>query len=470
MEQIGRHKTKYTSPHTSTWSANQTTDARVPPDAYWKYTQRNNQDTTDKSTRRHQSPMPEPPMSYYSSANSYKTFKHNAYPCSTHPKHSSALHTEVPQRYQQITTKSSRNNDRTNNVVVNKDRYKTQQEDENNTDYIDEELGNFTEDNLDEDAEEEGINEAENDRSLRSDKRIGESVNKEYDEQEADDEIDEESDAPAETEAIQRNAVKKDALLRAQRMRMINQQQDPHRIRYSQQSPKLYQTYHLPTRYYHNTPDHNIHETLSEEDLYTAQALKNHSRRTSMGYHQNWIPQRSSTDRYDTMTSLTQPSRRTRTRPEIKSFTEAEFADRRKCSRCGNISTRKPSTSRRNHCRFQDNLNFSTKTRFGDDAEIFDQSWCGHCKPKHHFEGNMGSCEIPSPALYSMKSQRSRDTNIPMHETLEGKHPMDEISHEFARMSSRYTKDTPNILRDRIRHSVPQAAQGATRISARYNP
>lgn len=109
--------------------------------------------------RRHQSPMPESAMNYYSSANSYKTFKHNAYP-STHPKHSSALHTEVPHRYQQITTKSNKNNDHTNNVVVNKDRYKTQQEDENNTDYIDEELGNFTEDNLD--VEEEGTNKGVN--------------------------------------------------------------------------------------------------------------------------------------------------------------------------------------------------------------------------------------------------------------------------------------------------------------------
>ncbi|XP_025987309.1 uncharacterized protein LOC105194575 isoform X2 [Solenopsis invicta] len=462
MEQIGRHKTKYTSPHTSTWSANQITDAGVPSDAYWKYTQRCNQNTTDKSTRRHQSPMPESTVSYFSSENAYKTFKHNAYPCSTHPKHSTALHTEVPQRYQQITTKSSRNKDHTNNVgVINKDRYETQQEDENNTEYIDEELGDITEDNLEEDAEEE------NDRSLRRSKRAGEPINKEYDEQEADDEIDEESDTPAETQAAQRKAVKKDALLRAQRMRMINQQQDPHRIRYSQQSPKLYQAYYLPTRYYHNTPDHDIHETLSEEDIYTAQVLKNPPRRSSMGYHQNWIPQRSATDRYDTMPSLTQPSHRARTRPEAKSFTEAEFADRRKCSRCGNVSTRKPSTSRRDNCRFQDNPNFSTKARFGDDSEILDQSWCGHCKPKHRFEGNMRPCEIPSPTLYSMTSRRSRDTNIPMHETLEQKHPMDEISHEFARMSSRYTKDTSNSLRDRTRHSGPTAQ--ATRTSARYN-
>ncbi|KYM99073.1 PREDICTED: uncharacterized protein LOC108777028 isoform X2 [Cyphomyrmex costatus] len=463
MEQIGRSKTKYISPHTSTWSANQTINARVPPDAYWKYTQRNSQDTIDKSTRRHQSPMPESTVNYYSSANSYKTLKHNAYPYSTHPKQSSALHAEVPQRYQQITTKTARNKDRIDNVdVINKDRYKTQQEDENNTEYIDDELGNFTEDNLEEDAEEE----AENNRSRRNDKRVEKSINKEYDEQEADDEIDEESDAPAETRAIQRNTVKKDALLRAQRMRMINQQQDPHRIRYSQQSPKLYPAYHLPTRYYHNTHEHDIHETLSEEDLYTAQAVKNSPRRLSMGYHQNWIPQRSSIDRYDTMASLT---RRARTRPEIKSFTEAELADRRKCSRCGTISTRKPSTSRRNNCRFQDNSAFSTKARFGDDAEVLDQSWCSHCKPKHHFEGNIGLCEIPPSALYTMKSRRPRNTNISMHETLEEKHPMDEISHEFARMSSRYTKDTPNTLSDRIRHSA-QTAQGATRIPARYDP
>ncbi|XP_018351099.1 PREDICTED: uncharacterized protein LOC108753735 isoform X1 [Trachymyrmex septentrionalis] len=462
MEQIGRSK-KYISPHTSTWSANQTVDGRVLPDVYWKYPQKiHNQDTIDKNTsfvifRRQQSPMPES-VKYYSSANSYKTLKHNAYPYSTHPKQSSTLHAEVPQRYQQ--TNSARNKDRIDNDVINKDRYKTQQEDGNNTEYIDE-LGNFTEDNLEEDAEEE----AENNRSFRNDKRVEESINKEYDEQEADDEIDEESDAPAETQAIQRNAVKKDALLRAQRMRMINQQQDPHRIRYFQQAPKLYPAYHLPTRY-HNAHEHDIHETLSEEDLYTAQAVKNSPRRLSMGY-QNWIPQRSSTDRYDTMASLTQPNHRAR--PEVKSFTEAELVDRRKCSRCGTISTKKPSISRRNNCRFQINPHFSTKTRFGDDAEILDQSWCSHCKPKHHFERNIGPCEIPPSALYSMKSRRPRDTNIPLHETLEEKHPMDEISHEFARMSSRYTKDTPNTLRDRTRHSA-QAAQGATRISARYDP
>jgi len=51
MEQIGRSK-KYISPHTSTWSANQTVDGRVLPDVYWKYTPRvHNQDSIDKNTR-----------------------------------------------------------------------------------------------------------------------------------------------------------------------------------------------------------------------------------------------------------------------------------------------------------------------------------------------------------------------------------------------------------------------------------
>lgn len=117
-------------------------------------------------------------------------------------------------------------------------------------------------------------------------------------------------------------------------------------------------------RYYRNIPDRDIHEALSEEDLYTAQALKNSPRKSSAGYHQNWIPQRNS-NRYDTMISPMQSSRRDQTRPEIKSFTEAEIVDRRKCSRCGNVSIRKPSISKKNNCRFQDNPNFSTRRHFG---------------------------------------------------------------------------------------------------------
>lgn len=80
--------------------------------------------------------------------------------------------------------------------------------------------------------------------------RIGESVDKEYDEQEADDEIDEESDAPAEPHAVQRETAKKDTLLRTQqRLRTVNQQQDPHKIRYQQHLPKLYQAHSLAARF-----------------------------------------------------------------------------------------------------------------------------------------------------------------------------------------------------------------------------
>lgn len=102
--------------------------------------------------------MPEQPVSYYTSGNSYKTLKHHTYPCSTHPKNLSALHTEAPHRYQQTITRSGKIKDHTKNVSgVNKDRYKNQQENENNVEYIDEELGNVTEDNLEDDIEEEGI-------------------------------------------------------------------------------------------------------------------------------------------------------------------------------------------------------------------------------------------------------------------------------------------------------------------------
>jgi len=95
-------------------------------------------------------------MSYYSSSNPYKPFKHHAYPHSAHPKPSSTLDMELPQRYQQNVTKSSRNKDYINNVaLLSKDRYKDQQLSQNDARYIDEESTNYTEDNLD-DPEEEG--------------------------------------------------------------------------------------------------------------------------------------------------------------------------------------------------------------------------------------------------------------------------------------------------------------------------
>lgn len=77
---------------------------------------------------------------------------------------------------------------------------------------------------------------------------VVESLDKEYDEQ--DDQADDESDMSAEPQAMQRNAAKKEALLRAQqRLRTINQQQDPHRIHYRQHSPRLHQAHTLATRF-----------------------------------------------------------------------------------------------------------------------------------------------------------------------------------------------------------------------------
>lgn len=77
-----------------------------------------------------------------------------------------------------------------------------------------------------------------------------EPLDKGYDEQEVDDEADEESDVPAEPQVMQRDAVKKEALLRAQqRLRTINQQQDQHRTHYRQQSPRLHHAHTLATRF-----------------------------------------------------------------------------------------------------------------------------------------------------------------------------------------------------------------------------
>lgn len=102
--------------------------------------------------------MPEQAVNYYTPANSYKSLKHHIYPCSTHPKNSPAFHTEMAQRYQQTTTRPGKNKDYAKNISgANKDRYMSQQENEINVEYIDEELGNFTEDNVEDDAEEEGI-------------------------------------------------------------------------------------------------------------------------------------------------------------------------------------------------------------------------------------------------------------------------------------------------------------------------
>lgn len=107
--------------------------------------------------RRHQTSMAEPAANYYSSTNSYKNAKHHSHSCPTYPKHSTALHTETSHRYQQVNAKSSRNKDYANNSAgIKKDRYKNQQEDENNAGYVDEESGNYTEENLEDDAEEEG--------------------------------------------------------------------------------------------------------------------------------------------------------------------------------------------------------------------------------------------------------------------------------------------------------------------------
>jgi len=67
-----------------------------------------------------------------------------------------------------------------------------------------------------------------------------------------------------------------------------------------------------------------------------------------------------------------------------------------------------------------------------------------------------------------MKPRRFKDVNIPMHETLEGKHAINELSHEYSRIPPRYSKDMPNISRDKMKRFV-QTTQGATRMPVRYD-
>lgn len=98
--------------------------------------------------------MAEPTVSHYSSTNSYRTTKRHTCPWPAHPKQSSIPYAETPHRYQQATRKKDYSNKA---AVVNKDRYKNERMNENNMRYVDEELENFTEDNLEDDAEEEGI-------------------------------------------------------------------------------------------------------------------------------------------------------------------------------------------------------------------------------------------------------------------------------------------------------------------------
>jgi hypothetical protein len=63
-----------------------------------------------------------------------------------------------------------------------------------------------------------------------------------------------------------------------------------------------------------------------------------------------------------------------------------------------------------------------------------------------------------------MKSRRFKDINIPMHETLEGKHAINELSHEYSRIPPRYNKDVPNISRNKMKRFVQ-----ATRMPVRYD-
>lgn len=190
--------------------------------------------------------------------NSYKQTKHHNCGSPTHTKYTTCQNTE-PQRWtshnQAKTPRNKFYNTNNNIAIVRRSTYnKNELEDDEKVRYADEELGNFTEDNPEEDAIEEGT-------TLRIDilkfskshrkfllkystycsiveddqEETAESVDKDYEEHEADDEIDEESDSPIlRSQKLQRRPKKDEISQEQQRSKIVKQQQDPRKLHYQQ--------------------------------------------------------------------------------------------------------------------------------------------------------------------------------------------------------------------------------------------
>ncbi|XP_076293958.1 uncharacterized protein LOC143215585 [Lasioglossum baleicum] len=388
-------------------------DSRNLPDSCRGCQQRNVQCSSFHRSGR----SPEAVASYYSSSTSYKPAK--GYSCSKsmhskcmQPHNGEALHHGL-----QTHLKLDRSKHYPPNAVAkSKIRYEDGVGNEK-LKYADE-LENLTEDNRGEDAEEEEDDHADGDEFL----------NKEYDEHEADDEIEEESDPSPQTHRAQR-ACKKEMDHRQQRWKSIDQQQDPRRLRCQQRVLAVGHGHSQTPRYYYH--EHEVPEPLSEED-FVPTSMKNIMRR-SMDYHQ-WSPSRES-NRYDSPPLHVQ-SRRTRTKPDVDQFLEAEFGKTRKCHRCGTLSNRKFMSPLRNSCRFDERVNFPTKGPIGDEPESRDQLFCGNCILRHSPEDINVINDVPTPQ-FSTKSYKSRDTKSPKMYQMPASDRMEHLTSD-SRNSSRY--------------------------------
>ncbi|KAG7190813.1 hypothetical protein KM043_006883 [Ampulex compressa] len=451
MEQSGKHKTKYAPPRS--WSVKYENNARDSPEAHWKYPEKRNQSlSADKSSR---SPTADPVASYYSSTNSYKQHRHQSSPNQTHLKRVSTQDNEALHRCAQITrTERDKRYPGNFGVIRGNNRRRTELELDDNTKYIDEELENVTEDNLEDDVGDEVEDDQE---------ETGESLDKDYEEHEADDEIDEESDAPLQLHRTQQR-VKKEAP--SQSRQRIREQQRPNArgFRYQQCMLNEYDKHPAMRRYHTTTND--VSEVLSEEEFLPHSALPRSVLRSSIDNRHHWTQPIESIERYKAALTHGQSSRRARTKPEMESAIDPERNTAKKCSRCGSFSSRKSSSNARNNCRFEDRLFDSTRGPIGDEPIIREQPLYAHSNLRHNLEG-VGSYDIPTSASYFPKSRRSRDVKSPIYEAPEDGQTANDISKASGRNQPKNSRDSPNVFRERTRHSM-HTAREPTRISSRY--
>lgn len=197
----------------------------------------------------------EPETNYYSTMNPYKQAKHHNCGSPTHTKYTTCQNTEPHRWTSHNQTKTPRSKIYTTNnsiAIVRRSNYnKNELEDDEKVRYADEEMGNFTEDNVEEDAIEEGTSDRHFEISKSHHKfplkystyccTVEDDQEETAEEHEADDEIDEESDTPImRSQKLQRRAKKNEISQEQQRSKIVKQQQDPRKLHYQQYVENLY--------------------------------------------------------------------------------------------------------------------------------------------------------------------------------------------------------------------------------------
>ncbi|KAI4495407.1 hypothetical protein M0802_008797 [Mischocyttarus mexicanus] len=476
MQQTEKSKPqKYTNGPSPSWSGKYQTNVRDTSNANWKYVNKHNSSVPlNKGNRKQFNATVEPITSYYSSMNSYKQNKHHNYESPTHTKYTTSQNLEPHRWISHNHTRTPRNKLYTanNNVaIVRKPNYnKNELEDDENVRYADEELGNFTEDNFEEDAIDEEVEEDQDE--------TAESVDKDYEEHEADDEIDEESDSTVlRSQKLQMRSKKNGISQEQQRSRIIKQQQqqqqqqqDPRKLHYQQYMQNSYESHPSRIRYYHDQDDRDPTElyTNNEEPIRPPTPPKSSVRRSGTNHHQHWTPSRNSSDRYDNIIpSLNQSIRRSQPRKDVEDLLHSENKNTKKCIRCGAPPGNRFSTkNKKNICRFQEYPDFVVKESFGNDMDAVEKILCGRCNVKHNYEDIEGSSYRSTGSnLQTLKPRRSKGTKG-ISEVTEDFPKNEEIQNDY--MTNRYSRDpSANTVHERTRHSA-QTTRGPIKSFSRY--